>query len=67
MNTHDLKIKVEEYRGKLKSRVGHAVLADDNGPIDMTLIDALVSTVEQQERRLQKLEQTQRAAPNRFL
>lgn len=56
MNTQDLKAKVEQYRTALKDKTGKACFFSESGPASMDLIDALVATLEDQQRRIEELE-----------
>ncbi len=57
MTTEELKVKVESYRHDLKAKSGSTCLCSEEGPVGMSLIDAIIATLEAQQTRIQELEQ----------
>ena len=56
MNLDELKTKVEANRDGLKEKSGKMCMFTESRPANMGLIDAMVSTIEAQERRIAELE-----------
>lgn len=56
MTIYDLKQNIEKYRDRLKKSDGSVVLSGETGPASMGLIDSIVAVLEEQERRIQRLE-----------
>lgn len=57
MTTKELKAKVESYRDDLKAKSGSSCLFSAEGPVGMSLIDAIIATLDAQQTRIQELEQ----------
>ena len=55
MLIQELKAVVAEYKDRLQSSGGAVVRISESGPASMGLIDALVQTVDAQDRRLSEL------------
>lgn len=60
MNVEELKSKVEQYRSALKDKAGKACFFSESVPASMGLIDALVATLQDQQRRIEELEKGSR-------
>lgn len=57
MTISELKAQVEYYRADLITKKnGLAVLFSKNGPVGMTVIDAIVKTLETQQAKIEELE-----------
>jgi hypothetical protein len=55
MTVQELKKKVESYR--LKTKSGKITAFSEAGPVGMDVIDSVVSVLEAQEKRIEKVEQ----------
>ncbi|MEO7403517.1 MAG: hypothetical protein ABIU95_07590 [Burkholderiales bacterium] len=55
MTIEDLKANVEAYRQGLKSKSGVCMFSE-NGPVGMSVIDALVATIEAQQKEIDDLQ-----------
>jgi hypothetical protein len=55
MKVDELKSKVEGYRESLRKNAGKMVAFSETGPVGMSVIDALVATIERQERLINEL------------
>ena len=62
MTTQELKAQVEALRAYLKARSRAGVVFSEEGPPNMGIIDAIVRTLETQERRIAAIEQRSAAA-----
>jgi len=56
MKAVELRTKLESLREKLKNGKQAPVFSGKNGPIGISIIDALVQTIEEQDKRIAKLE-----------
>jgi hypothetical protein len=56
MKIEELKSVIQSYRERLEDKEGKVCVFGKDGPVGMRLIDALVKTLEAQERRIQILE-----------
>jgi hypothetical protein len=56
MTLDELKAKVEDHRESLKGKSGHMVYFSETGPVGIGLIDAIVATMEAQQRRIEEIE-----------
>jgi hypothetical protein len=56
MTVDELKAKVESYREGLKEKVGHPIVFAMSGPVGMSVIDAIVDTLETMEKRIKELD-----------
>ena len=54
MTVEDLRANVEAYRVGLKGKSGVCVFSE-NGPVGMSVIDALVATIEAQQKQIDEL------------
>ena len=55
MMINDLKARVESYREDLKKKSGGVCLFSENGPVGMSVVDALVATIEAQQKQIEDL------------
>ena len=60
MTIDELKSKVESYRADLEAKSGAVCRFGETGPVGMSLIDALVATIEAQQRQIDELEKKSR-------
>lgn len=56
MTVDELKAEVEKYRQSLHEKSGHLVKFSEAGPVGMSLIDAIVKVLEDQQGRIEQLE-----------
>ena len=56
MTTAELKDEVEKYRTGLNDKSGKICHFSETGPVGMALIDAVVSTLETQQAKIDQLE-----------
>ena len=56
MTIEELKREVEAYREDLKAKPGHLVASSETGPVGISLIEAIVATLETQQQRIEELE-----------
>jgi len=56
MNVEQLKVEVEAYRKSLNENAGKVCFTNETGPVGMDMIDAIIRTLEAQERRLSDLD-----------
>ena len=57
MSLKKAKAAVKEHRDKLKAKRGKVCTFGKNGPVGMQVIDPILAAIEDQERRLQALEE----------
>ncbi len=55
MNINELKAKVEAHREELKKKAGMQVQFSETGPVGISVIDAIVQTLEDQQRQIDEL------------
>jgi hypothetical protein len=60
MNVEDLKELCEQHREQLKSKTGRLVKFCEDGPIGISLIDAIVEILETQQQEIENLKSSQR-------
>ncbi len=63
MTLEKLKAEVAEHRAGLKSKTGTVCMFSESGPVGMSLIDAIVKVLEDQERRIKELDANSRIGP----
>ena len=57
MSLKEAKAAVKEHRDKLKAKRGKVCTFGKNGPVGMQVIDSILAAIEDQERRIQALEE----------
>lgn len=56
MTVQELKTKVESYRESLKEKKGKPCMWGDGGPVSLSVIEALIATIETQQKQIDDLE-----------
>ena len=56
MTTDELRVEIERYRSRLKKKSGLFNDYSKSGPVTMSLIDAIVETLETQQTKIDELE-----------
>jgi hypothetical protein len=56
MSVKKVKTAIEEYREKLQAKNGKVCTFGKGGPVGMSVIDVLVSALEEQDQRIEALE-----------
>lgn len=61
MAIDDMKASISAYRDSLKGKAGSVCTFSTSGPVGMSVIDALVKTIEAQDKRIATLERRLKA------
>jgi len=56
MTIDELKTRIESYREDLRSKSGSRCLSSEAGPVGMELVEAIVTVLEDQQKRINQLE-----------
>lgn len=64
MSASELRSELETLRETLRNAPSRAIRSSENGPIGISIIDKIVAVMEDQERRIEQLEQKLGSGPS---